>query len=875
MRIFIRLFFIGLCSLFLSFGAAAQMAGDSSNITLGAIMAGGGSSLSASYSITGNCPLTGAGVSSSASYQMSGGLIAALFGGAAAANNPPLAECPGDTFIRLCETGEVCLTGFSCSDPDGNLSGCSLSMGVLSGDTVCFTPSGAAEDTIRLIAVDSYGAADTCQTVIRILTNSAPQVVCHADTTLFVCSLGQIQIPGFAADDPDENIASKTVSSGLLRGDTIIFAPVEGTNTLTFIATDSCGMADTCQTTITVNLNATPTATAPNDTTIVVWDLDTICIAGFNWSDPNNNIQSATALGGRLNGKSLCFLPQAGENRIGIIVSDSCGKADTARLTATVTPAYTRRPTDTIAIEADTLKIAYGGGTAVATFNYRLGGQTGYSQAAFIQGAGDTLIYSIPASILTIRGLEYYIEVVHNSKRTYIGSSAQPFRFVTQLTNAQAQRPTALPDAKYKIIGVPINIEGSRTAPAVFLDDLGAVDKKQWRLANYVTSTQSYLEYPNAAQVNPGQGYWLIARGAKKYGAPGFSVLPNREYSGDLYYELALDSGWNQIANPFAFDVDWEDVRFDDNGSVATGHPNDLLDDAAYVYTGSAYATASVISGWDGFFINIKKNGVKILFPFQQSGQGSGGKIFADDYFDGDSPLFWRIRFDLEMKGLSDNANYVGAHPDALSGDDKFDFGEPPPAPDGAYLALSAPESNGRMRIDIRPISEEGYKWNLIFGGGQGRKLKIGEVHNLPVDSDAWLILDNGGEYRIAKDTFLEVPDNVDSAVFLVGSAKYLKSQGVRGIPREYALYPNYPNPFNMSTIVRYALPEAGQTELEIYNILGQKIRTLLSQPMPAGYHQIEWNGIDNSGSPTASGVYFARLKSNEYIGYQKLMLLK
>ena len=70
----------------------------------------------------------------------------------------------------------------------------------------------------------------------------------------------------------------------------------------------------------------------------------------------------------------------------------------------------------------------------------------------------------------------------------------------------------------------------------------------------------------------------------------------------------------------------------------------------------------------------------------------------------------------------------------------------------------------------------------------------------------------------------------------------------------------NYPNPFNPSTTIKFDLRKAGYVNLEIYNIKGQKVRTLIDQQQEAGYHSKVWNGIDDSGNPIGSGIYFYRL---------------
>jgi hypothetical protein len=89
-------------------------------------------------------------------------------------------------------------------------------------------------------------------------------------------------------------------------------------------------------------------------------------------------------------------------------------------------------------------------------------------------------------------------------------------------------------------------------------------------------------------------------------------------------------------------------------------------------------------------------------------------------------------------------------------------------------------------------------------------------------------------------------------------------------VPSGYALYPNYPNPFNPKTIISYQLPVHTDVELSIFSVTGQKIVTLVSQQQPAGNYKYEWDASD-----LASGVYFYRITAGEFVQMRKLLLLK
>jgi hypothetical protein len=99
-------------------------------------------------------------------------------------------------------------------------------------------------------------------------------------------------------------------------------------------------------------------------------------------------------------------------------------------------------------------------------------------------------------------------------------------------------------------------------------------------------------------------------------------------------------------------------------------------------------------------------------------------------------------------------------------------------------------------------------------------------------------------------------------------------------LPKEYALSQNYPNPFNPTTSIKYALPVDSRVTMEVYNIVGQKVRTLVNDNIPAGYQAVEWNGTGTDGRQLASGVYFLQMSAKGVNGksfseIRKLMLLK
>jgi hypothetical protein len=95
------------------------------------------------------------------------------------------------------------------------------------------------------------------------------------------------------------------------------------------------------------------------------------------------------------------------------------------------------------------------------------------------------------------------------------------------------------------------------------------------------------------------------------------------------------------------------------------------------------------------------------------------------------------------------------------------------------------------------------------------------------------------------------------------------------GNPGVYKLEQNYPNPFNASTTIKYSVSENSFVELTIYNILGEKVKTIVRDSKPAGSYTIVWDGTDHDNNTLPSGIYFYRLQAGDFTSTNRMILMK
>jgi hypothetical protein len=155
------------------------------------------------------------------------------------------------------------------------------------------------------------------------------------------------------------------------------------------------------------------------------------------------------------------------------------------------------------------------------------------------------------------------------------------------------------------------------------------------------------------------------------------------------------------------------------------------------------------------------------------------------------------------------------------------------------------------------------------------------EENNLREEILTWLIRftgDDSTETPLPGDSFvlrILKPFTADDVFEFVATSTSVSQTEVNQSGLQFQLLQNYPNPFNPSTSIDFQVSFQSRVKITVYNILGQKIITLLDSVMQPGLHTLHWYGRDASGREVSSGLYFYTMEAANFKQSQKLMLLR
>lgn len=502
---------------------------------------------------------------------------------------------------------------------------------------------------------------------------------------------------------------------------------------------------------------------------------------------------------------------------------------------------------------------------AVKELYYRSAGEQDY-RVTELSGTGSEFQGTIPAPVVTLGGVEYYVLVSDGANVATLPVSdpaGQPLFLPTRIDQLEAL--VSLQSWTYRMITVPLELDDPAIA-AVLADDYGPYNTRRWRLFHW--DDDDYIEYPTyQAALTAGESVWLITND----GAP-FDVENGQSANPSDPLVLTLQPGWNQVASPYTFPIAWPEERIDPRVEAPVSY-----DGAEFQYDETS------LRPWEGYFVrNLASSPLTVsLLPRASAARARKGGITKRIQPEGTQYL---LRLSAGVEGLPfvDTQNYIGLVEEASQGHDTFDFTEAPPI--GDYVRLSIVEYGERYAGNFKPTNADGQHWDLEIDGtfsARAVRVTLAGTGQLPEGYGLYVMdRDHRSAIAVADSSFV-----VDvSAAFpvrrlrlLLGTMPYADEHGdgIPLVPLAFGLSPNYPNPFNPSTTIRYQLGGQSAVRLEIVSLLGRRVRTLVDATQEAGSYSARWDGLNDAGRAVASGVYLYRLHADGFVATRKMLLIR
>lgn len=387
----------------------------------------------------------------------------------------------------------------------------------------------------------------------------------------------------------------------------------------------------------------------------------------------------------------------------------------------------------------------------------------------------------------------------------------------------------------------------------------------------------------------PGRGFFL----RDLVGTVGDSTLVDvsgaEQATTIAFQTAALDSGFQEIGNPYLGTLTWDNTVEVTNG--ATTVPLDSAVTLGWIEPTMWKFTASEtwqfffaengdgsLDGWQGGLVLPRVTGLKLRY----SGAVPRSPLATTGYD------VVELRGLAAGVGLSDGNNFFGFGNSSAVQNDVYDV-LGPFRPDNAldlYFDNSAwSVEPGRYMQDIRPPVDGTMSWpvGVVLTGSASQSVTITwpDLSEFPAGFPLRLIdtaLADTTDMRAETSyTFTSGASGSVRSMIVQVDASTTSVPGVAaGVPQRFMLEQNQPNPFNPVTHIRYGVPAGGaHVALRVFDVQGRLVSTLHDGYAGAGYHTATWNGRSESGEKVQSGVYFFRLETPRGIETRKMTLLQ
>ena len=377
------------------------------------------------------------------------------------------------------------------------------------------------------------------------------------------------------------------------------------------------------------------------------------------------------------------------------------------------------------------------------------------------------------------------------------------------------------------------------------------------------------------------EGYWLAM-----FQDAYVSLNGNSDYKIE---SISLSQGWNLVSCPQPFDVDTSDIKVV-SGMDTVGFTNAVgagLLGSTVIYswndTSRSYNSDNYLSFWNGHWLSALSEELELLvypeFRTTNSRHSSRTQLVSETE--------WYIEFDAIIDGISDYYTVMGVTENGnIFFDPLLDIPSPPSPPGGTFVqayfdhADWNPMLGNKYNADIQNplVSGESRTWVITLDGNTNNSFLFqwsDFSETFPENYSAYLTIENTGELiNMQESSSITFSGNFPQNVSITVVAEILSIDD-KLIPEVFALHQNYPNPFNPTTQIRYDLPEDALVTINIYDLMGRSIKSLVNSNQTAGYRSIRWDGKNNLGEGVSAGMYIYMIQAGEFRQTRKMVLLK
>ena len=516
-------------------------------------------------------------------------------------------------------------------------------------------------------------------------------------------------------------------------------------------------------------------------------------------------------------------------------------------------------------LQALTFTVTVTGTSAIQSVNlyYRTVGTNGsYTERSMNSSGNDQYTYTIPSGYFTVPGLEYCIVAcdvgdIETRSPADVGYYAISAQVNMLIAGEEDKVEGGSTQNSFRMISIPLDLAGATIQNVTNTWQLGTYGT-DWRLFRFPQGGTSYNEYPNIEGFSPGKAFWIIAKDDLTIKSTTGKTVPT-----DVPFEIILQPGWNDIANPWMFDIPWDSEHIEKT-SVATLN--------IYTYAGM-WVQPSALESWKGYAV-YKYDSGSVMIKLHSSPMSGGGKMAAVK----DTEM-WRLTLEASAGLARDTMNYLGVRTDAKIEWDEYDGIEPPGM--GEYVSLTFPHRDWTIypynyTMDFRPPNAE-MTWDFdVTSTIPNEVVTVRCIGSecLPCGCEVRIFdRDTNSEMSLVGNAFRFTAGDVSETRHF--SLKVVTSSEPRDeeqapLPKRVVTAIAYPNPFNPRTTIQYELPEGEVVTISIYNALGQKVFTNNFGYKESGIHEFNFDA-----SELTSGLYFYHVDAGYGSVTGKMVLMK